>query len=110
MLFGLWRTTAEVKVQGARRSGRWPTVRKQHLSKHPTCACCGTDSLEVHHVLPFHLAPTLELVDTNLLTLCEGKRQCHFRLGHYFDWKLHNPDVARMAAEYLNGFTKVRDK
>ena len=109
MLFGLIRTTAEIKAQGAKRSSRWPAVRNAWIKDHPTCACCGgTDSLEVHHKIPFHVAPMLELDGLNLITLCESKRQCHLRVGHYFNWKLHNPDVERMAAEFLNGIAKAK--
>ncbi len=91
----------------AERSGKWPTVRKNYITKHPECeACCGAENLNVHHVVPFHDDPSLELDESNLITLC---RDCHFRLGHDPDgpsgpekpnWKKSNPNVRRDAAEY----------
>lgn len=58
-----------------RRSPHWSTVRKAHLEKHPACEVCGaTAKLEVHHKLPFHLHPALELEGSNLITLCEDER------------------------------------
>ena len=90
------------RVQGrapahAKRSSRWPHVRKEHLAKHPRCALCGgTKKLEVHHKLPFHVAPHLELDPANLITLCEAKRNgvtCHQFFGHLGNYKLFNEHV-----------------
>lgn len=104
MLFGLWRTNDEVRLFGAARSSKWPTVRRRHLIAHPSCIVCGTtNSLEVHHRLPVHLCPWLELDPTNLVTLCDGPRSCHLNFGHYGAWNRWNPDVEQMAAQYLNG-------
>jgi hypothetical protein len=70
------------------RSPHWPTVRKQHLELHPTCAACGTkEHLEVHHKIPFHDDPSKELDPTNLITFC---REHHFEIGHDPDG-IHNP-------------------
>lgn len=79
------------------RSSHWPKVRREHLRKHPHCAICDTDKhLQVHHIVPFHINPNLELDPNNLVTLCEppGKtRKCHLCFGHIFDWHLYNPEV-----------------
>lgn len=86
----------------AERSPRWSAVRATHLSANPTCAACGArERLEVHHVRPFHLYPALELVPTNLVTLCEGPgRNCHLTFGHLLSWSAWNPRVRRDAAAY----------
>lgn len=87
------------------RSSRWETVRKRHLKAFPTCAACGCNQhLQVHHIKPFHLHPELELVDSNLITLCEGKgdRLCHLNIGHLGSFKKENPDVVKDAQEFLN--------
>lgn len=78
-----------------RRSTRWPAVRAAHLRREPTCrACGGSNDVEVHHVVPVHVAPSLELVESNLLTLCESPlRRCHLEVGHLKDWRRWNPDV-----------------
>ena|ERR1044071_5590438 len=86
----------------ARRSGKWPEVRKAHLRGHPECAACGgRELLEVHHVRPFHLFPELELSEDNLVTLCEGKaHNCHLIFGHSLSWECWNPDVRHDAAAF----------
>jgi hypothetical protein len=80
---------------GAKRSPKWPKVRKDFLEKNPTCAACGgTEKIEIHHLKPFHLHPELELEPSNLITLCEGKKglNCHLVFGHLCDYKQINPD------------------
>ena len=83
--------------KGNRRSSRWPSVRKQFLKEHEQCAVCnGKDKLEVHHIIPFHIAPELELDPNNLLTLCERKKygiNCHLFMGHLGNYKRYNPEV-----------------
>ena len=85
-----------------RRSSQWPTVRKTHLSTHGTCAVCnGTTNLEVHHIKPFHVDPTLELAPSNLITLCEAGKDginCHLLIGHLGNFKSVNLDVVADAA------------
>jgi 5-methylcytosine-specific restriction endonuclease McrA len=86
------------------RSPHWETVRKNHIKLEPSCAACGIKShLQVHHKLPFHLHPELELVQSNLITLCEqaGDAGCHLKIGHLGDWKSFNPNVETDAKEKL---------
>ena len=65
----------------------------------PTCAACGsTLRLEVHHVLPVHVRPDLELTPSNLITLCEGEHLHHYTLGHGHNWDNYNPSVQADAA------------
>lgn len=82
---------------GAKRSSQWPKVRKEHLSKNPLCAVCGsTKKVEVHHMIPFHENPLLELEPSNLITLCEAKKKginCHLLVGHLGNYRGSNPDV-----------------
>ncbi len=83
--------------KGHKRSSRWPTVRKHFLAKNPCCALCGgVAMLEVHHKKPFHLEPTLELDESNLIVLCEAKRNgvtCHQWFGHLGNYQSHNANV-----------------
>ena len=84
------------------RSPLWPAKRAEHLKKFPNCAACGqTDHAQVHHVIPFHIDPAQELVDENLITLCEEKADGnhHFEIGHKRNWRSFNPDVRADAAE-----------
>ncbi len=84
------------------RSSEWPKVRAAHLAIEPRCVVCGgTEFLAVHHVLPFHVHPELELDPTNLITLCEHPgHECHFIWGHYFNFQAWNPNVRSAAAEF----------
>lgn len=84
-------TDDEDRLFGAARSSRWPKVREEHLKRQPACRVCGRkDNLEVHHVLPVHLRPDLELVEENLLTLCEAPINHHLEFGHLGAWKSYN--------------------
>lgn len=89
----------------SKRSSHWPTVRKQYLLKHPTCAVCGgKDKLELHHIRPFHLHPDLELDPTNFITLCEANKgglNCHLAVGHLGNFKSFNVNVVADAVAWL---------
>lgn len=70
-------TTNHLSHQGVKRSPKWPTVRRAHLKREPVCQLCGCTikaRLNVHHVVPFHLAPDMELLEDNLITWGTGKR------------------------------------
>lgn len=79
------------------RSPHWPAARRAHLAQHPACEVCGHDGerVNVHHIKPFHLYPELELVDSNLITLCEDERyvNCHLFVGHLGNFHGWNPLV-----------------
>lgn len=78
-----------------KRSPSWPAVRAEHLRRQPFCqGCLGVTKLEVHHIVPYHVDPSLELDPHNLVTLCEGRMKCHFRIGHLGHWNDWNPLVA----------------
>lgn len=83
------------------RSGSWPKVRKQHISKYPNCAACGKNvKVEVHHIEPVHLSPDKELDPENLITLCDST--CHLVFGHLMSYKSWNPNVIDDCKSYLN--------
>lgn len=87
------------------RSSHWPKVRNAFLADHPACEACGRKKkLEVHHIVPFHVDPALELSESNLTTLC---LRCHLLLGHLDDWKSWNSRV-RADSSRLNLEIKVR--
>lgn len=98
----------------APRSSKWKTVRDAFVEQHPACEACGaTEGINVHHVLPFHDRPDLELDSGNLISLCGSKgRNCHFYFGHDPDgpegpekpnWNLSNPNVREDAAKWRAG-------
>jgi 5-methylcytosine-specific restriction endonuclease McrA len=79
------------------RSSKWPGVRAKHLKEEPVCQwCTGGEKLQVHHQIPFHEQPDLELTDSNLITLCEVKpSKCHLEKGHLGNYKSFNPNIRR---------------
>ena len=79
------------------RSPRWGTVRKQFLIENGNiCACCSrTKDLNVHHIIPVHIDPSLELEKSNLIILCE--KPCHLTFGHLGNWTAYNPTVVEDA-------------
>jgi 5-methylcytosine-specific restriction endonuclease McrA len=81
------------------RSWKWPRVRATHLEREPRCIACGRDKdLEVHHVVPYHLDPSRELDDGNLITLCADP--CHLVHGHLMSWLRWNPSVREDCRTY----------
>jgi hypothetical protein len=89
------------------RSSKWPAVRNAYIKAHPTCAACGRKATEVHHILPFHDHPELELDPDNLIALCDRD---HLLLGHLDSWLSWNPNVRTDAAIMLNKIqTRPRD-
>lgn len=82
---------------GNLRSTKWTQVRKKFLKSNPNCAVCGSvKKLEVHHKKPFHQHPGLELSESNLITLCESKKNgvtCHLLFGHLGNYKSINTHV-----------------
>jgi 5-methylcytosine-specific restriction protein A len=96
------------------RSGSWATVRRHHLASNPRCLICGgTKNVEVHHVVPVSVDPSLELEPSNLRTLCDAKgRECHRIFGHLFNWHTYNPEVDRTIAfwQVVRGQAKPCEK
>ena len=68
-------------------------------------ACGSCKKPEVHHIVPVHLAPQLELDPENLITLCD--KYCHFIFGHLMNYKSWNVDVLEDSKAYLQ---KIKDK
>jgi hypothetical protein len=78
------------------RAPAWPKVRAEHLRMEPACAVCGESvHVEVHHILAYQYFPALELVQTNLITLCSGRRtkEHHLHVGHLGNFQYYNPTV-----------------
>lgn len=90
------------------RSSKWPKVEKEFLRKNPFCAACATiHNLNVHHKVPFHIAPELELEESNLITLCMSEdRHCHLLIGHGNSFKAYVPDVDIFSKEALDAHWK----
>jgi 5-methylcytosine-specific restriction protein A len=84
----LW---CETIADGADRSPEWQSVRAGYYKLHQSCEVCGgKKDLQVHHIVPFHDSPEMELDMMNLLMLC---RPHHLLFGHLMNYKSHNPSV-----------------
>ena len=80
------------RVMGVQpRSSKWPAKERQWLKDHPQCEATGSRiHLNVHHKVPFHKQPELELDDNNLVTV---RRDVHLLIGHWNNWKSYNPNI-----------------
>jgi hypothetical protein len=85
-----------------RRSPGWADARREHLTREPACVVTGIDDarrVAVHHIMPFHLFPELELDPGNLITLAESPINIHFLFGHGGrSWCDYNRSVRRRVA------------
>ena len=91
------------KIKSITRSNKWDEVRDTFIEKNSSCAACGsTKKLQVHHIKPFHLHPELELEESNLITLCMDKNDCHLNVGHGDSWRCYNPNVKSDAEKFLS--------
>ena len=78
-------------VKRIKRSSKWNKTRKAHIKKHKYCEICGKKKdIQVHHVVPFHVNPELELEPTNLISLC-GRH--HLTFAHIGYWKSWNENI-----------------
>ena len=84
-------------AKGQKRADGWLEFRDAYVRDNPECVVCGAKKkLQVHHIVPFHVAPDLELDPTNLLTLCVNKKygiNCHLLVGHLGNYRRVNPAV-----------------
>ena len=90
------------------RVSGWRTLRNNFLKENCLCSACGSKSgLQVHHVVPVSINSNLELVWDNLITLCVD---CHFSLGHLWNWKCYNPYIVRTCETLHNLKIESRDR
>ena len=72
------------------RSPKWQALRNAYIKAHPSCIVCGRKAEEVHHLRSFATAPELELDLSNLRSVCHD---CHFAIGHLFNFQHENPSL-----------------
>jgi len=107
-MLNVWQTLKD-RIQGKaekgqKRSSKWRKVRAEHIKKNPVCVVCGgKKKLEIHHRIPFSIAPDLELEPSNLMTLCESGKYglvCHRLIGHLGNYRRINMSVDVDAATW----------
>lgn len=101
-MFGWFKKLAD-RFSGAAaaapRNKDWSKKSKEFLGLNPTCVACGGVATVVHHKLPFHLYPELEMVPSNWRPMCEGDTMnCHLHIGHSGDFSAYNINVDEDAA------------
>ena len=95
-------SSEEAYVLSLPRSPLWKIIRNEHLKKFPCCEVCGNfKNVVPHHIVPFHIDPSLELEPLNLISLCEGDTfNCHLFFGHFRKWTRYNPTVVQDSYEW----------
>lgn len=53
-----------------------------HRKSHPVCAACGNEPVDVHHIIPVAVDPSMADEAYNLISLCHA---CHIAYGHAGD-------------------------
>lgn len=104
-MFGIFR---EQVVKRMTRSSGWSKVRSIHLKHQPTCQNCGKKKMlgmQVHHIVPFHINPDLELSFPNLITLCDNPR-CHLDKGHLGYFRSWNVNVVEDCKTWLKKYSE----
>ncbi len=92
------------------RSPEWKNVRDQFVIDNGSmCACCSkTENLNVHHIIPVHINPELELDKSNLIVLCQNKNlNCHLSIGHLGSFLAYNPTVVEDVTIWKN---KIKER
>ena len=79
---------------GRPRNPGWKKLSKLLKDEYPFCQCCDEPTTVIHHCVPFHVSPELELDETNLIALCDA---CHLRIGHGCNFRCWLPDCRRLA-------------
>jgi hypothetical protein len=93
------------------RSSKWDSIRSDFLKANPVCAACESNKkLQVHHIMPFHIHPELELEESNLITLCMDENECHLYIGHGDSFKCYNPNVKIDSENFKSASSDDRKK
>lgn len=77
-------------------------AKKLYVKEHNQCAVCGyKKNLEVHHVVPVHVDPTLSAKSSNFITLCDYRNKgCHNVFGHFRNFRSKwNPNIRVFALQ-----------
>jgi hypothetical protein len=80
-----------ISVKSIGISSQWEMTKakRAYKKKHPKCAVCGYDKdLEVHHIVPVSVDPSLACDENNFITLCDyGNKGCHYVFGHHRNFR-----------------------
>ena len=96
-------------VMGMARHKDWDRESRSFLAVNRHCLVCGrTESLQCHHVYPFHRFPELEMVKLHWRPLCTGgPLNCHYLAGHAGrSWSHYSPNIA-LAVEQVRSMARL---
>ena len=89
---------------------KWEEFEKEYWRKYPEekyCHVCGEKkNVELHHIIPRHIAPDKIFDESNLIPLC---RHDHLVFGHLGNFEWWNPHI-REDAEMLYNLLQKRRK
>lgn len=90
-------------VTGERRNPNWTRLSQLWAKDHP-CVFTGQTASEVrlvvHHIVPFHVRPDLEMDERNWLSVVEPWHLYACHAGNYQNWVEEAP-LREMAAQIL---------
>ena len=93
-----------------KRSSKWSALEKSFKKQFPTCACCRTNKkVQIHHIVPFHVSPELELEPTNLISLCMSKRMCHLQIAHCGSFRKWTENIRQYASILSKDISKYNE-
>jgi len=76
---------------------KWEDFEHKYYKTHAKIchACNETIHVDLHHIQPRHISPSLIFTISNLIPLC---RCCHFRIGHLLNWDNYNSTIIKDAS------------
>ncbi len=90
---GLFAKRGSVATLGIRDSYKYRKAMKAYKAAHPNCEYCGrSKKVDVHHVIPVSVDPSLADKEENMISLCR-KPNCHLIVGHMGNYKNYNKNV-----------------
>ena len=105
----LLRTKKGFQPKTSLRDPGWKCTAERWKLLHPECRFCGAiEDVEVHHVTPVHVEPSLEMDSRNLMSVCHkchrsGSR-CHpggdtQKFNIYAPWLAHVETLRRLLGD-----------
>ncbi|MEK6878319.1 MAG: HNH endonuclease signature motif containing protein [Nanoarchaeota archaeon] len=74
---------------GGLRSSQWGKLSRQFLKENPYCFC-GEKAKTTHHIIPFSVDSSKELLKENLFAVCN---HCHLRFAHLGSFRSYNKNI-----------------
>jgi hypothetical protein len=90
------------------RSPKWRALQQRFVREKKCCFITRLRvDLEVHHKIPYHVRPDLELEWDNL---CLLTRPVHYLIGHHCNWAYYNQNFEEEAARLAEEVAAARGR